>query len=84
MDWGIGNRQMGGQFNYLKEGGAGGSAAQSVDCFSNLHKAWGRSLEPNKPGVVTHTWHPSTWTVEAGGSVVQGQGHPGLLRKFAA
>lgn len=41
MDWGIGNRQMGGQFNYLKEGGAGGSAAQSVDCFSNLHKAWG-------------------------------------------
>lgn len=41
VDWGIGNRQMGGQFNYLKEGGAGGSAAQSVDCFSNLHKAWG-------------------------------------------
>lgn len=41
MDWGIGNRQMGGQFNYLKEGGAGGSAAQSVDCFSNLHEAWG-------------------------------------------
>lgn len=41
VDWGIGNRQMGGQFNYLKEGGAGGSAAQSVDCFSNLHEAWG-------------------------------------------
>lgn len=41
VDWGIGNRQMGGQFSYFKEGGAGGSAAQSIDCFPNMHEAWG-------------------------------------------
>lgn len=43
---------------------------------------WVQSLEPQKLDLVVHTYNPSTWEVEVGGSEIQT--HPYLHSTFEA